>query len=47
MLFMTITVLSTSLSLQNSMKKDIEEMTPVDINLYKQANIEIHTLFME
>lgn len=39
MLFMTITVLSTSLSLQNSMKKDIEEMTPVDINLYKQANI--------
>lgn len=46
MLFMTITVLSTSLSLQNSMKKDIEEMTPVDINLYKQANIgDTYTLY--
>ncbi len=46
MLFMTITVLSTSLSLQNSMKKDIEEMTPVDINLCKQANIgDTYTLY--
>ena len=39
MLFMTITILSSSLSLQNSMKKDLKEVTPVDINLYKQANI--------
>ena len=46
MLFMTISVLSTSLSLQNSMKKDLEEMTPVDINLYKQANIgDTYTLY--
>ena len=40
MLFMTITILSTSLALQNTMKKDLLEMTPVDINLYKPANIE-------
>ena len=39
MLFMTITVLSSSLSLRNSMSKDIKEMTPVDINLYKSANL--------
>ena len=35
MLFMTITALSSSLALKNSMQKDIERMTPVDINLYK------------
>ena len=39
MLFMTITILSTSLALQSTMKKDLQEMTPVDINLYKPANI--------
>ena len=37
MLFMTITALSSSIALKNSMQKDIEKMTPVDINLYKTA----------
>ncbi|MCI8384094.1 MAG: ABC transporter permease [Clostridia bacterium] len=39
MLFMTISILSSSLSLRNSMQKDLKEMTPVDINLYKSANL--------
>ena len=39
MLFMTITSLSSSIALKNSMQKDIEKMTPVDINLYKTANL--------
>lgn len=39
MLFMTISVLSSSLSLRNSMQKELLEMTPVDINLYKTANL--------
>ena len=39
MLFMTVTVLSSALSLRNTMEKDLAEMTPVDINLYKTANI--------
>ena len=39
MLFMTITILSSSLSLRNSMQKDLLEMTPVDLNLEKMANI--------
>ncbi len=39
MLFMTITILSSALSLRNTMQKDLKEMTPVDINLYKKANI--------
>lgn len=37
MLFMTITVLSSALSLRNSMQADLHEMTPVDVNLYKPA----------
>ena len=37
MLFMTITILSTALSLRNSMQADLKEMTPVDVNLYKTA----------
>ena len=37
MLFMTITILSSSLSLRNSMQKDLLEMTPVDLNLTKTA----------
>ena len=37
MLFMTITILSTALSLRNSMQADLKEMTPVDLNLYKTA----------
>ena len=40
MLFMTITALSSSLALKNSMQKDIEKLTPVDINLYKTANLD-------
>ena len=39
MLFMTITSLSSSIALKNSMQKDIEEMTPVDINIFKTANL--------
>ena len=39
MLFMTITILSSSLSLNNTMRRDLEEMTPVDLNLYKTANL--------
>lgn len=39
MLFMTITILSSSLSLRNSMQNDLIEMTPVDLNLEKNANL--------
>lgn len=39
MLFMTITILSSALSLRNVLQKDLVEMTPVDINLYKVANL--------
>lgn len=39
MLFMTISILSSSLALRNSTQKDLKEMTPVDINLYKTANL--------
>ena len=39
MLFMTISVLSSSLSLQRTMSSELEEMTPVDLNLYKTANL--------
>jgi len=39
MLFMTITVLSSSLSLKNTMQKDLIELTPVDLNLYKSADL--------
>ena len=39
MLFMTIAVLSSSLSLQTSMDAELEEMTPVDVNLYKTAEL--------
>lgn len=39
MLFMTITILSSALSLRNTMQKDLVEMTPVDLNLYKTANL--------
>ena len=39
MLFMTISILSSSLSLNSTMRKDMQEMTPVDINLYKTANL--------
>ena len=39
MLFMTISVLSSSLSIQNSLDSELEEMMPVDVNLYKTANL--------
>ena len=39
MLFMTICVLSASLSLRNTMQRELIEMTPVDLNLYKTANL--------
>lgn len=39
MLFMTITVLSSSLALRNTMQRELEEMTPVDLNLTKMMNL--------
>lgn len=39
MLFMTITILSSSLALRNTMQTELIEMTPVDLNLYKTANL--------
>ena len=37
LLFMTISVLSTALSLNRLLTQDMEKMTPVDLNLYKTA----------
>ncbi len=39
MLFMTITILSSALSLRNTLEAELDKMTPVDINLYKIANL--------
>ena len=39
MLFMTLTILSSSLSLRSAMQNEIKEMTPVDLNLSKTANL--------
>ena len=39
MLFMTISILSSCLALRNTMQRDLLEMTPVDLNLYKTANL--------
>lgn len=39
MLFMTISILSSSISVQNSMDEQLKEMTPVDLNLTKTANL--------
>lgn len=39
MLFMTISILSSSLALRNTMQRELIEMTPVDVNLYKTANL--------
>lgn len=39
MLFMTITILSSALALKNTMQEELREMTPVDLNLYKTANL--------
>lgn len=44
MLFVTITALSSSIALKNSMQADIEKTTPVDINLYKTANLPEKTM---
>ncbi len=40
MLFMTISILSSSLALRNTMGRELLEMTPVDLNLYKTANLQ-------
>lgn len=47
MLFMTISILSSSLSLRNTMQRELVEMTPVDINLYKTANLSENIYNME
>lgn len=39
MLFMTISILSVSLSLRNTMQRELAGMTPVDLNLSKTANL--------
>ncbi len=39
MLFMTISILSVSLALRETMQNELCEMTPVDLNLYKTANL--------
>lgn len=39
MLFMTISILSVSLALRTTMQRELVEMTPVDLNLYKTANL--------
>ena len=39
MLFVTISILSSSLSLKNSLQNDLLKYTPVDINLEKTANL--------
>lgn len=39
MLFLTITILSSSLSIRNTLQGELAEMTPVDLNLYKTANL--------
>lgn len=39
MLFMTISILSVSLSLRSTMQNELIEMTPVDLNLVKTANL--------
>lgn len=39
MLFVTISVLSAALSLNSSITKDLQDMTPMDVNLYKTANL--------
>ena len=39
MLFMTISILSSSISVQTSMDAELEEMTPVDLNLMKEVNL--------
>ena len=44
MLFMTITILSSSISLRNTMQRELIEMTPVDLNIYKTANLPEKTI---
>ena len=39
MLFLTISVLSTALGIRETMQRELIEMTPVDINLEKRANL--------
>ena len=44
MLFMTISILSSSLALRNTMQRELIEMTPVDLNLDKTANLPERTV---
>ena len=39
MLFMTISALSSSLSIQSALDSQLEKFTPVDVNLYKTAHL--------
>ena len=45
MLFLTITILSSAVSLKNIMQKDIRDLTPVDINIHKTANLQDHSKY--
>lgn len=40
MLFLTICILSSGLALRDIMTKELKEVTPVDLNLYKTANLQ-------
>lgn len=40
MLFLTISILSSGLALREAMTKELNEVTPVDLNLYKSANLQ-------
>lgn len=40
MLFLTIVVLSSSLSIKNSMTANLKELSPVDITVYKELNVD-------
>ena len=39
MLFVTVSVLSSAMSFNNLMSRELQEMTPVDVNLCKSANL--------
>lgn len=47
LLFMAISILSSALSLNENLTKDLVEMTPVDINLYKTANLPENKAYTE
>ena len=47
MLFVTICTLSTAISLKESLTKDIETLTPVDIQLGKKTNLPKNKLIIQ